>query len=131
MEFDMNTAHPTRNATACIAEISVDGGPATPMVCLLADDGTVTIPTAWDDPPVADGVGHIVHIALASRSGGGAERIPFVLGDYHMWRPDAGAVAISTGGGDDAGAWVLVAAAVPRSVRRAASGLVPRRSAPA
>ncbi|MEV2225936.1 hypothetical protein AB0E01_39605 [Nocardia vinacea] len=115
----MNTARPTRNTMACIAEISVDGDAATPMVCLLADDGVVKIPMAWDDPPVEDGVVHIVHIAFPPKP----DRTPFVLGDARMWRPDSGAIAIPP---DSADARVLVTPAVPRSVRRAAAVSVPR-----
>lgn len=104
----------------CVADISVDGGTAMPMIGLLGLDGELVIPTDWDDPLVTDAVGHVVRIELRPpwiRIGPG--RVQSVLEGCHAWRLGYGAVdaAVETPGPRDEPVRVVVSTTVPASVR--------------
>ncbi|WP_306364156.1 hypothetical protein [Nocardia sp. CC227C] len=80
---------------AYVADVSVDGGPATPMLCLLTRSGEVVIPTMPDDAPVPDGATHVVRVEprrpWANLTPGQAVSAP---DDYRLWHlgvGDAGA----------------------------------------
>lgn len=106
------------SAVACVADISIDGGPAVPMMGLLERDGDLVIPTDWDDPPVADGVGHVIRIELRSpRIRVGPGRALAMLEGCHAWRLGYGAVASEPKDRNGGRAHVLVASTLPGSLR--------------
>lgn len=111
------------SALACVVDVSVDGGEPLPMMGLLAEDGELVIPTDWDDPPVADGVGHVIRIVLRQprirlRPGG----VLSVLEGCHAWRVGYGTTAVAREERDGEPVRVIVASEVPYSVRANALG---------
>ncbi|QOW35792.1 hypothetical protein [Nocardia seriolae] len=116
----------SESAVACVADVSVDGGAVVPMMGLLAGNGELVIPTDWDDPPVADGVGHVIRIELRPpwiRLGPG--RVQSVLEGCHTWRLGYGSAGIEAREGDPKPAHVIVTALVPGSVRASTSDAEP------
>ncbi|WP_147287243.1 hypothetical protein [Nocardia otitidiscaviarum] len=104
---------------AYVADVSVDDGPATPMLCLLTRTGEVVIPTVPDDPPVPDGMTHVVRVEprrpWANLAPGQSVSAP---DDYRLWHLGVGSSGTSPMVGAAPLALTVGTAAVPRSLTR-------------
>ncbi|MCP9618758.1 hypothetical protein FOH10_14960 [Nocardia otitidiscaviarum] len=108
-----------RPMRAYVADVSVDDGPATPMLCLLTRTGEVVIPTVPDDPPVPDGMTHVVRVEprrpWANLAPGQSVSAP---DDYRLWHLGVGSSGSSPMAGAAPLALTVGTAAVPRSLTR-------------